>query len=1554
MIRFLESNGYDVSYFTGVDTARFPALILQHKTFVSVGHDEYWSGQARTNVEAARAAGVNLAFFSGNEVYWKTRWEASTDSSATAYRTLVCYKETWANAKIDPSPQWTGTWRDPRFSPPSDGGRPENALTGTIFMADDPATNAMTVPSTDANLRFWRNTSIANLQPGQTATLPYGLLGYEFDSDLDNGFRPAGLIDLSHTTVDVPHLMLDYGSTEGPGTATHSLTLYRASSGALVFGAGTVQWAWGLDDNHDRGTSIADVDVQQATVNLLADMSAQPATLMPGLVPATKSTDTTAPVSVITSPSSGTTVGVGDTVSVTGTATDTGGGVVGGVEVSIDGGSTWHPAIGRANWTYSWTPQTNGTVTIKSRAVDDSGNLESPGPGVSVTVGQVAVTCPCSIWSPNTTPALTATDDDQSVELGVKFRASQNGFITALRYYQSPTNTGTHIGHLWSTSGSLLSTVTFTNETGSGWQQASLPQPIAVTSGTTYVASYHTDTGNYSYDQGYFASSHVRGPLTALADGTDGVNGVYLYGTGFPTSSFASSNYWVDVVFNTTATDTTPPTITQVNASPATNGTSATVTWTTDEPSDSRVNYGTSSGSLNLNQSNAALVTSHSITLSGLSPNTTYFFQVRSADASGNAATSPATPASFQTPNVTQPGTFTDTTVADFSGGTGDAGTSITDTSGGELQLAPAAGSEFSGTTLPTGWTSSIWASGGSVSVAGGKMSVGAAEANTTALYNPGRSLEFTATFSGGAYQHIGFATDLNSPPWAIFSTKTGGALWARTAVSASSIQETQIPGSWLGTPHRFRIDWNATSVVYWIDGVQVASHTISPAVQMRPIASDFNSTAGSVVLDWMRMTPYASPGTFTSRVLDSAQASTWGAATWNAATPTGTSLQVSVRTGNTATPDGTWSAFAPLASSGASVGGPTARYLQYRVVLSTTDPSQTPSLTDITFKSTSGPDTTPPVITQVSASPATNGTSATITWTTDEPSTSRADYGTSSSALNLNQTNATLVTSHSITLNGLSPSTTYYFRVTSTDASGNAATSPPTTGSPASFLTATPDTTPPMITQVIASPATNGTSATITWTTDEPSDSRVNYGTSSGSLNLNQSNAALVTSHSITLSGLSPNTTYFFQVRSADASGNAATSPATPASFQTPAPDTTPPTITQVNASPATNGTSATVTWTTDEPSDSRVNYGTSSGSLNLNQSNAALVTSHSITLSGLSPNTTYFFQVRSADASGNAATSPATPASFQTPNVTQPGTFTDTTVADFSGGTGDAGTSITDTSGGELQLAPAAGSEFSGTTLPTGWTSSIWASGGSVSVAGGKMSVGAAEANTTALYNPGRSLEFTATFSGGAYQHIGFATDLNSPPWAIFSTKTGGALWARTAVSASSIQETQIPGSWLGTPHRFRIDWNATSVVYWIDGVQVASHTISPAVQMRPIASDFNSTAGSVVLDWMRMTPYASPGTFTSRVLDSAQASTWGAATWNAATPTGTSLQVSVRTGNTATPDGTWSAFAPLASSGASVGGPTARYLQYRVVLSTTDPSQTPSLTDITFAFG
>jgi N,N-dimethylformamidase beta subunit-like, C-terminal/Bacterial Ig domain len=380
MVRFLERNGYDVSYFTGVDSDRFGGLIQQHRTFLSVGHDEYWSGAQRANVTAARDAGVNLGFFSGNEIFWKTRWEND-------HRTLVSYKETHANAKIDPvASTWTGSWRDPRpFNP--EGGHPENALSGTIFMVNS-GTAPMEVPAADGKMRFWRGTSIATLPAGATATLADGTVGYEWDEDLDNGARPPGLIRLSTTQVNGVELLQDYGSTYlGGQTATHHLTLYRAPSGALVFGAGTVQWPWGLDDQHDRGSAPADSRMQQATVNLFADMGVQPGSLQAGLTPAAASTDTVAPTSTILSPAPGSLLIAGQTVTVTGTATDAGGGVVGGVEVSLDGGVTWHPATGRATWTYTGKATVTGTGLIRSRATDDSGNLEgrtappNPGPG---------------------------------------------------------------------------------------------------------------------------------------------------------------------------------------------------------------------------------------------------------------------------------------------------------------------------------------------------------------------------------------------------------------------------------------------------------------------------------------------------------------------------------------------------------------------------------------------------------------------------------------------------------------------------------------------------------------------------------------------------------------------------------------------------------------------------------------------------------------------------------------------------------------------------------------------------------------------------------------------------------------------------------------------------------------------------------------------------------------------------------------------------------------------------------------------------------------------
>jgi hypothetical protein len=411
MVRWLEANGYNVSYASGVDTDRRGATALQqHRIYLSNGHDEYWSANERANVEAARNAGVNLAFFSGNNVFWKTRWENSIDGSNTPYRTLVSYKETHANHVIDPAdpPIWTGTWRDARFSPPADGGRPENALLGNIFMVNALRTDTVSVGSAFRRLRFWRNTAVASLAPGGSVAIEPGSLGYEWNADIDNGFRPAGLIDLSSTTVSVNSLLLDNGSNFGPGDATHNLTLYRNPNGALVFSAGYTRYAWGLDSTRDDGAAAADRNLQQATVNLLADMGAQPSALQSGLVDASASTDTSAPVSTITSPLAGAIVGTGSVVAVTGTASDTGG-TVGGVEVSVDGGATWHPAGGLTNWTYTWVTGAAGHPTLRSRAVDDSGNLETPSAGVAVTVGTAPTPTATATPSRTPTPAPAAT-----------------------------------------------------------------------------------------------------------------------------------------------------------------------------------------------------------------------------------------------------------------------------------------------------------------------------------------------------------------------------------------------------------------------------------------------------------------------------------------------------------------------------------------------------------------------------------------------------------------------------------------------------------------------------------------------------------------------------------------------------------------------------------------------------------------------------------------------------------------------------------------------------------------------------------------------------------------------------------------------------------------------------------------------------------------------------------------------------------------------------------------------------------------------------------------
>jgi hypothetical protein len=158
-------------------------------------------------------------------------------------------------------------------------------------------------------------------------------------------------------------------------------------------------------------------------------------------------------------------------------------------------------------------------------------------------------------------PQVVAVDESAPVEVGTAFVPSWNGAVTAIRFYKGSGNSGTHTGSLWNSSGQRLATVTFSNETAAGWQQATLSSPVAVTAGSTYVVSYYAPQGHYSYTSKFFASPLTAGDLTAPAT----ANGRYVYGSGggYPNFTYDASSYFVDVVYEPAA-----PTITVTDRLP--------------------------------------------------------------------------------------------------------------------------------------------------------------------------------------------------------------------------------------------------------------------------------------------------------------------------------------------------------------------------------------------------------------------------------------------------------------------------------------------------------------------------------------------------------------------------------------------------------------------------------------------------------------------------------------------------------------------------------------------------------------------------------------------------------------------------------------------------------------------------------------------------------------------------------------------------------------------------------------------------------------------------
>jgi hypothetical protein len=244
MVRFLEREGYDVTYATNLDTHRDGASLMNHRGFLSVGHDEYWSWAMRNHVEAARGRGVGLGFFSGNSCYWQVRFEPSP-ATRGADRVMVCYKGTSDPHHADPATRHltTDKWRRAAVN------RSEDRLMGVMTSGERASADYVVKAATS-----WVFAG-TNLQDGDTLAR---LAGYETDQIFPNGNSPPGTLNLAEATY--PQGMAN-------------MVTYPAIGGGTVFATGSIFWSWGLDEDYTlpalRDSRLSPA-VQQITRNVLA------------------------------------------------------------------------------------------------------------------------------------------------------------------------------------------------------------------------------------------------------------------------------------------------------------------------------------------------------------------------------------------------------------------------------------------------------------------------------------------------------------------------------------------------------------------------------------------------------------------------------------------------------------------------------------------------------------------------------------------------------------------------------------------------------------------------------------------------------------------------------------------------------------------------------------------------------------------------------------------------------------------------------------------------------------------------------------------------------------------------------------------------------------------------------------------------------------------------------------------------------------------------------------------------------------------------------------
>jgi hypothetical protein len=260
-IRWLEQSGYDVSYCTDIDTHRDPTRLANHRGFLSVGHDEYWSKEMYDQITAALNSGLGLGFFGANAVYWQIRLEPS--ASGTPYRVQTCYKD----ATKDPvsGPTTSVNWRNALLN------RPEQQLLGSMFVAQQPS-GATPAPFVVANSSNWVYVGTGVNDGDSTATI----VGYECDKSQIAFAMPVS-VPGTYTVLSDSTFTTTQGGPDGassPAAEHANAVVYQSGSGAWVFNAGSIEWSWGLYNYGSR--NYADARIQRMTANVLDALAAGP------------------------------------------------------------------------------------------------------------------------------------------------------------------------------------------------------------------------------------------------------------------------------------------------------------------------------------------------------------------------------------------------------------------------------------------------------------------------------------------------------------------------------------------------------------------------------------------------------------------------------------------------------------------------------------------------------------------------------------------------------------------------------------------------------------------------------------------------------------------------------------------------------------------------------------------------------------------------------------------------------------------------------------------------------------------------------------------------------------------------------------------------------------------------------------------------------------------------------------------------------------------------------------------------------------------------------